>query len=410
MASNNRSPSTKQGRTSRRTFLKTAGVAGAVGGSITLAGCMGGGEGGDGGGGGEGGDGGGDGGSTGGGEQPTIRLTRFPGHTDGVIHDYMQNEGILDQHMSDAGFNYEIQDPVADISLFLSDKTIDQVNMGTLEAARLVAEQDVNLVCAGRINSIFYGTYVREGGELDPANSGSIEATWTRVAEEDRPVGIYSWGLGNIPGEQVFLQTQFGLDLSETGGDFSNVVVADPAAVPNLLVDGDIDVGMMAPSYSPPGPVANDEITPLYSLVGKFNDLGYGVPHLDGPVWRQATIEERPEAARAYNDALTEAMNWFYESGWENEVPSNEEYYENLNSPDSELAAWQCNWLTAWNTGNDVPGTDAPSQPTLYNGAHLTDDWISRNREYVNRAGEQGLISDSWSEDLWGDRIQYHQF
>lgn len=386
-----------QSSRSRRSFLRTAGVAATVAGAGALAGCSGGG--------------GGDGGSTNGdGDRPTIRLTRFAGHTDGVIHDYMQNEGILERHMDEAGFDVEIQDPVADISLFLSDQTIDQVNMGTLEAARLVAEQDVSLVVAGRINSIFYGSYVREGGELDPANSGSVEATWTTVAEDDLRVGIYSWGLGNIPGEQVFLQTQFGLDFSEEGGDFSNVVVADPAAIPELLVKGDIDVGMMAPSYSPPGAVANDEITAMYSLVGKFDELDYGIPHLDGPVWRQTTIEERPEAAEAYNDALTEAMNWFYESGWENEVPDNEDYYENLNAPSSELAAWQCQWLTAWNTGNEVQGADPPDQPTLYNGAHLNDDWIERNQSYVNRAGEQGLISDNWSEDLWDDKIMYHQF
>lgn len=376
----------------RRSFIKS-GIA-ATGTASLLAGCSGGNGG-------------------GGGDTPEVRLTSFPGHTDGVIHTYIERNGILEDNMNEAGYDFTMQNPFEDISIFVSDQSA-QVNMGSLEAARLAVRQEVDLAICGHINSIFYSSFVREGSDLDPEVSGGIENSWNIVAEEDRRVGIISWGLGNIPGEQVLLQSQYGLSLQEEGGDFSNVVTADPAAIPNLLVNGDIDVGMMAPTFSPPGPLYEGEITPMYILSDKMIRDGFGIPHLDGPVFKQSFVDDHPDAVRAYLDALDEAMQWLYESGMD-EIPTDEELRSNMNAPNPELSRFQLQWLTAWKTGNEVADANGdpvvtPEHPTLYDGSYLSDDWIEQNRNYVNNAGENGLIAEEWSEDMWGDRIEYVTF
>jgi hypothetical protein len=404
-------PNATNATSSRRSFLERAAVVGVPIAAGALAGCAGdgGGSGGDGGSG-DGDGGSGDGGSmngSDGGDRPTLNLTSFPLNYDGVVATYMEREGILREKMDEVGFDYNLEFVFEDIPQFVSGQS-DHVNMGTLETARLAAERDIPLAQVGRIDSTFYGPMVRADSDLSVSNTGSIEASLRKISEENRRIAILGWGIGYIPAEQVFMRTQFDMTFSEDGGDFDNVVTADAGAIPEFIVNGEVDVGMIAPTSSPADAWYNDEIEPLYWDADVIIEAGLGSPLLSGPVFKQETMVEKGDGVQAYMDALEEACTWFYEEGRLSDgVPSDPELYEKLNAPGSEIAQWQCDWLTAWYTGNDVKY--ALENPTGYRQPKLDDEFIENDREYVDNAHEFGLVSENWSEDSWDDMVVHEK-
>ncbi|MFB6130490.1 MAG: twin-arginine translocation signal domain-containing protein [Salinigranum sp.] len=370
---------------SRRDFLKKTGVVSLLGGTGSLAGF------------------------TGTGvaiQRSTLNLTSFPLNYDGVIATYIEREGILEKKMDAAGYDYTLQFVFEDIPLFVSGKS-DHVNMGTLETARLAAERDIPLAQCGRIDSTFYGPQVKAGSDLTVGNSGGIEQSLKKLANDNGRLAILGWGIGYIPAEQVYMRTQYDLEFSEQGGDFSNVVTADPAAIPTMIVEGDVAAGMIAPTSSPAQQWYNDEIEPLYWDTDALMAAGLGNPLLSGPVFKQSTVEQKRDGIQAYMDALEEGCKWFYDEGID-KVPKDEELRGKLNAPNEEVARFQCNWLAAWHTGKDVKY--ALDNVTGYRQPKLDDTWIEQDRKYVNNANEFGLVADDWSEDKWGDLVTHEKF
>lgn len=366
MRETERQPSSETGRlTNRRQFIAGASVAATAG----LAGC----------------------GQFGGGSdsENTVRIASFPLDVDGVVFDYIDTEGVLDEHLEGTGWDYEMTLTFEDVPQFVSNQA-DIAGISELEAAQIGVEQEIDTsVIARRANS-YWGWLVKTGGEYDPDNTGSVQATLDKVVEDDANIGIGGWGLGHIPADQIAFSEAYGLEMSEEGGDF-NVVTAEIPAISQLVDQGDLAMGANAPSFGSAPYLLDDTLKPLFWELDKIDELGLGLPPLTGLVCRQSFLEENEEAVRAVFEATNEGYSWFYEQAVE-DVPGNDDWMQMLAAENQE----QAEYIVKWQKNDDVKyGTENIPRPK---DITFTQDRIADSRDFLQRVQDVGFIPSGWQD------------
>lgn len=382
--------------TSRRTFLTAAGASGA----IALAGCLGG-DGDGGGGDGDGGSGGGDGDGGGGGstsDQLTeFTMTNFPINNPGVVWQYLDGEtNILAEEMESAGYTVERQASFDGPSLFFSGQAEVATDLNTIEAARASMNRDENLVVLDRSQSVFLGLMTRAGSKWDPQESGGVEESLQLLLEDQGRIGIYGWGVGDVPAYQVAISRLTDGLMEQDGGDF-DVVTADAAAVPQLINQGDLDAGSSSPTHGAGALMYEEELAPLIYPSDFFAQQGWGEPSLENAVVRSDFYEEHQEACEAVVRAWDRGTTWFYESGLE-DIPGNSNLQEKLGTDDPEIAEYAVRWVL----GEDVKWQYETDTPKLYDDVYLNQDYVDRNVQFLNTAEEIGQVPSGWE-----DRVEF---
>lgn len=370
---------------SRRRFLTAAGAAGAIG----LAGCLGGDDdGGDG----DGGDGGGGGGTTV--EELTeITMTNFPINNPGAIWEYLDGgTNIFANEMESAGYSVSREASFEGPSLFYAEQADIATDLNTIEAARGSVNRDMDLAVLDRSQSTFLGLMTRAGSKWDPAESGGVAESLRLLLGDQGRIGIFGWGVGDVPAYQVAVSRVTDGLMQQDGGDF-DVVTADPAAIPKLIDQGDLDAGASSPTHGAGGLMFEEELAPLMYPSDYFARQGWGEPSLENAVVRQDFLEEHRPACEAVVRAWDQGTTWFYENGVD-EIPGNDSYMEKLGTTDPEVAEYAVRWVL----GEDVLWQYETDTPKLYNDVYLNQDYVDRNMQFLNTAEEINQVPSGWEE------------
>lgn len=355
--------------TNRRHFIKAAGA----GGVAMFAGCL-------------------------GDDDDTIGITSFAINVPGVIWSYLDDRtDILENHFDEAGYEVELNSGFDATTLFFAGQAEIATDMNSIEAARASVNRDEDLRILDRSQSVFLGQMTRAGSPYDPAESGGVGESFSALLEDDAQIGIYGWGLGDIPSYQI-TATRL------TDGEFSpdgdyNVVTADAPAVPGLIEDGELDAGSSSPSHGAGAQLLDEDLVPVIFPSDFFAQQDWGVPSLENTIVREEFLEEETDACIAALEAWNEGVQWFFEDG-PDEIPDDEEFREFLGTEDAEVAQWVIDWLI----GEDVQWQYETDTEKVYRDNHLTDEWIADNRQFVETAEEIGEVPSGWEERVeWTD-------
>jgi len=390
--------------------LRRIGAAGAAGFAAAVAGCSGGGDGGeadgqDGGdgsgessGGEDGGSGSADGsggeqGTTageGGGGMSTLRLGIAPGPTIKVELSYLREEtNILEEVMSEAGYEPDITLSFDELPLFLGKKVDFAPSIGTVEAAQLGVEQDQQLTAHAVVAPQHTGLYVREGGDYDPDVAGGKQAAVDRLVEDNAKFGIGGFGLGTIPAYQLIFDQKYGYEFGREG-DF-NIVTADFPTLSRLVAKGDIAAGGSAPPYGLWG--VRDQVKPVFWNQEELPDIGFGrlTIAIGNGITRTAFAQNNAEGLAAWYGALKRGREHIRNNI--SDFASRSSVQEALRVPSQEAAAWVMNFrYNAEHSPNRFPAS--------LTDVTFTEERIQRDREALSAAQEFDAVPSGWEEKL----------
>ncbi|WP_143825109.1 substrate-binding domain-containing protein [Natrinema ejinorense] len=352
----------------RRTFIKGLGTAATIG---ALSGCMGG-------------------GGNGGGSGPGMAMA--PDGMMGVWMDHIVNEtSILEDTMDEAGYEMTIDSSWEDAALFASGQATFST-FSSLEAAQLAGQRDQNLVVFGRIHPQYMGWMVDTGGDYDPDNTGSVQASIDALVEDDALVGIGAWNGGHVPTDTIAMDQVYGYEFSEEGGDF-NVTTADYVAIPTLINDGELAAGSTSPEHGGARFLTDgqEDLTKLFWGADLAAEEGFGIPQLNSLVTTQEFWDQEQEAVEAFTDAFQQGIDWFLDDP-KGHVLDNEDYIEMLGAQNAAQAEYIIDWGLNLEYDTDTQ--------MVYEDVTMSEDAIAADREFIEYSESIGFVPEGWSENI----------
>lgn len=374
--------------------------AGSLGLLTTMAGCMGGdgGDGGDGGGG-DGGDGGGDGGDGGDGGSTTsqelqeVNITLAPSGFQGIMMDYIIDEGILGDLMEQNGYTANVQRSWEGAALFASGGP-DFSTMSSFEASRLGVERDQDLAVVARIAPLFMGWWTAKGSDYDPANTGSVQASFDALVDDGATTAVGSWAGGDVPGYTITIDSQYGYTFSEENNDF-NTVTADYFAIPQLMMEGEVAAGGTSPVHGVSRHLDDNgdpQHVELFQCASGLQEAGIGVPPLNSLTTTQEFVENNRGAAEAYVQAWHQGMSWLNEDPMGRIMEDQSGHFQQLGVETEAQAQYLVDWGVNLSRENEYPYN--------YVDIELTDQAIEEDRNFLQTAAERGFIPENWSDKV----------
>lgn len=325
-----------------------------------------------------------------GGGKPTVNMVTFPLDVDGLVAQYIKNEGVMEEEMSNAGYDWELQMTFEGLPQFLSGNA-QIAGLGGIEAARLAIEREMNLVNFAVRSWMYLGMLVKTGSKWDPENTGSVEATIEKVASEGGKIGIGGWSFGNVPVDQIILEQGFDKEMAEGGGDV-RVVTAELPSLPSLAAKGDVAMASSSPTHGAAGQLVNDELKPLYWGHDMLNSLGFGTPPLGGLGCRKEFYDQEPEAVEACLRAWNRGFNWFFENGLE-EVPPDKDKRERLGTTSEEQARFAIPWVKHAE-GVKYRSRIPPRSKDIANNEEKTNQVMT----FLEATENAGMLESGWDE------------
>lgn len=371
----------------RRSFLKKVGAAGV---GVTLAGCTGT-DGGDG-----DGDGDGDGGevTTTGGSMELEEVSLTAGANPWIIVEgqYIIDEGILQEKFESLGFTPSMEFTYGGPSLFASGKT-DIAGIGPTEAAIMAANREFEVVIPGKTFKAASVMTVRPGTPYDPAEAGSQHDAIHNLAE-DGVFGIGGWEGNDVKMFSALMPKAYGLTFAQEGGDFTVNSTGDYASLPQLVVDGELDLAdavMTLNSY--PHYLADPpRLTNFAFLPDLMNKHGFNADAFAGIVTRKEFADQNPDLIEAYVDAWQEGADWFYD----NPLEATKRYLDAF----GEVPEEDAEFISSFGAGE----TEFGGQGVFYENVALEDKWLDRQVKFMEAAVEAGTVPSGWQD--WAEYRQ----
>jgi glutaredoxin-related protein len=264
-------------------------------------------------------------------------------------------------------------------------------DVSILGAARLGVEQDIELTIAGRNLNAFPTFDVKTGSKWDPENTGSVQATFDLLDEENARMAIPNWSSGTIPAHQIAVELLYGKRFAEDESDFEVVQVEWPS-MPQLIKDGDLATGIAQAFLGGTTRMErNGELKPLYWPMDLLPKEGYGIPPLASMPVRREYFEENQAAVEAVMSAYEQELQWLMEDP--TGIVSEDPYLEMMNTDgDADLAQYIIQWVF-----NDIEGQTFEEPPMSETG-YLNDEYIDGVRTYLDQAVELGQVSEDWED------------
>lgn len=358
---------------SRRAVLKAGGLSVVT---TSLAGC----SGRDGGGGG--------GGTTSSEELETVRITLGPGGFAGMVRQHLTDDtDILESRMNEAGYTAEVQETWQGATQFAAGGP-DFSNIGTIEAARLASERELNIAVVARVAANWAGMFVRPGSDYDPEVAGGKEEAFSALAEDDALVGIGSWGGGDYPGHQI-LASDMGLRFEREDSDF-NIQTANYGALGQLVADGDLDASSTGPVLGAVDLVRNGEIVPIYYPADYLSERGFGEMNINTWVTTQEFVDENRGAAEALVQAWYEGTSWLHENALS--VVEDDQWWGGIGAESEEGAKW----MVEYGLFNE----HSLRSPYIYEEPELSDEYVEGDEALLEAAAGLGTIPENWADYL----------
>lgn len=323
----------------------------------------------------------------------TIGITSYPTNIPPLA--YAEENGFFQEEMEAAGYDYDLQLTFEGPALFASGQTQIAFDISTIEAARMSNERDFGTTVAAKMMTDNIGWMVMAGGEYDPANTGGRQETIDKIAEEGATIGHLGWSAGNIPPDQIIFQDLFGHALEPDTGDF-NVVSANPAALPQLMKDGEVVMIANSPAHGAGDELMNEEFVSLFFGSDEMARQDYGYAPLINAVVKDEFMDEHQAALEAALRAWDRGTDWFYESGID-DIPGNETYMSHFGTEDPEVAEYVTKWHLT-DQYKDIPAAYETDTPIYHDDPYLDDAWLTENEKFMNRAAEVGQVPENWQD------------
>lgn len=325
---------------------------------------------------------------SGGSGSPKVNLTMSPEGFQGIVMDHIHNEtNILKNRLKEAGYQPNVQRTWKGKTLFAAGGP-DFSTIGSLECATLGPEREIPLAVNAKMAPQWTGMLVKAGSKYDPANTGSAQATFDMVVDENANVGLGGWAQGHLPADRIVVKENYGYDLSEDG-DFK-IQMTDLFAIPKLLMEEKIAIGPGAPILgAAPMMMKNPpELKPLYWIANELNNMGYGAANLNCWTTTQKFAKENPKAVKAVVQSWREGMKWFFE----NPVGLAKSHAEMIGAKNKAQARYMAKWgiLNEYDMNTSM----------LYKDIQVDDQFIKSDKDFLSRVAELGLVPDDWSDWL----------
>lgn len=356
---------------SRREVLrKTGGLAGASA-VISTAGCLGDGD---------------------GGGPTTLTSTAFP--TSGAPRIAIENaidSGIADDHLNDVGYEVEVEFTFDGPPLITSGQAdMASGDLSSFEASLIAQEHDLEFVSLSRVLSTYFSPTVAEGSDYAVGETGGPSETFQALADDDAQIGIGGWSAGNIPVTQMVTDRLYDLEFTREG-DF-NVVEVDYGAMPDLIKEGELAMGVMGILINP-GPYMEGGLDVLFFLTDLAREQGWGIPPLGEIVVERGAWEEHEEGFRAWNAAYRESMGELEE----NPIDLAIEYDGGVGAEDEDVIETVIRFSHGELTNDfGIPEPDIP--PVYIVDPSLTDEYIDETTTFLDEAASIGALPDNWNE------------
>lgn len=302
--------------------------------------------------------------------------------------EYLTEEtDILETVMDEAGYELDLELTWEAKSLFLGGDADLAPSNGTMEAAEMSENQDMELAVNGRLTPQHTGLYVREGSDYDPDVAGGKQEAIDAIVEDEARFGIGGWGLGTIPAYRLIFEEKYGYTFEE-GGDF-NIFSAEFPTLAQLLANEEIDAGGSGPPYNL-WPV-RDELKPLFWMQEELMDLGYGGATLGiaNAITRQEYFDEHGEAVRAFLGADKHAIEYFRDNIDEHAADS--DLQETLGADSEEEARW----LLEFRYRGDHSPNEYPASMADF---EYDDDRVDQELESLGRVEDLGMLGGDWQD------------
>lgn len=332
--------------------------------------------------------------TAGGSEGGTINLGGIPIPPLNIIETRLKGDqsNVLQQELSDIGyslgqFNMGFQGP----ALLASGQTHMNFDVSVLGAARLGPENDVDLTIVGHNLNSFPTFYVKAGGPYDPDNTGSVQATFDKLDEENARMAIPNWSSGTIPAHQIAVQSLYGKQFAQDQSDFEVVQVEWPA-MPQLINEGDLATGICQAFLGGTTRLEQQgDLKPLYWPMDLLPKEGFGIPPLASMPVRTDYLDENREAVEAVMRAYEEELQWLLDDP--TGIVSEDPYLGMMNTDgDAELARYLIRWVL-----NDLEDQQFEVSPMRRTG-YIDDEFIDGATTYLNNAVELGQVPENWDE------------
>lgn len=396
----------------RRSVIKSTGVAGLIG----LAGCVGGGD---------------DDGAAGGTDTPMdengddgdtatptkatttptepvdVTVAIPPTGWWAVLATLAQDEGYLEDASAEVGANADFTFAFTwgDVPAWVSGNA-DIAQFGALEASRIGPREDQEITVFGKNTPLNFGPMIRIGGDLDPTNTGSVEASVDKIVNDEAKFAIGAWGGADATSYDVAFGSIFDHRFKEQGGDF-NVVTAGYFSIGKLVADGQIDVGSSGEGMGAAPQMMNGSVKPLFwlkdiiprELIGK--ETKWGFPTMQNIVARTNWFDENTRAAEAYFESQKRALAKLHEDPVQ-VITRSDEYIETMGAGSQREAEFIVNYGIERNSPLGVP---SPEHASVYDTAGMSDEYVQTQRDFLDTVAEVGL-----TESNWKDFVTHHQF
>jgi ABC-type nitrate/sulfonate/bicarbonate transport system substrate-binding protein len=209
--------------------------------------------------------------------------------------------------MEEAGYEYEIKRTFGYPSLYTSGQ-VDVIFENPPMLARMAAEQDIESVQLGVNAKNPLMASVSADSPYRVSETGSPQNSIQQAAEDGSTFGITGWVTAATALHQM-LYDEWGVTMTQDESDFEVVTTQFPA-VTNLILEGDLDLGVNWPVH--PGhceaALSGPDIVPLFDYYDVQDELGFDAPlTLGGPATRAEKWEQDREGVVAFCQAMNEA-------------------------------------------------------------------------------------------------------
>lgn len=371
---------------SRRQYLKYAGAAGIAG----LAGCMGGGS---------------TGGSNSENDLTAVDFVYPPWAGYPAFHHITKQTNILENKLNKRGYTTgKITESWDDTTLFMSGKADIMPTAGGAESAQMAMKRDLELTVHAQAATNYEGWYVRKGSDLDPANTGSAQATMKKVMEENRPYGHPGMNQGVVWPESAMWYNRFGIKFGPGTNPPLNIKQTDWFSLPQLLLDGKVDMIVNAPALGMTSTLVKDDprVVDIRWCQPEVERAGLSprTLNLGGFATRTKFSENHEGAIVGWMEAWKEGVKWSNNRDNWDDILGKKENWKYFSAQTKQQAKYNLHFAYSDNPSQEKMLSTENSLPIILEDFELNDQRIADYKKAIKYMEKTGALkSDRW-EDL----------
>ena len=292
------------------------------------------------------------------------------GHTR-MVGQYLIDSGLTKKWGGKYGADLKISFPNDDFAAFMG-KSTQVIALSSLEAARLVGDENLDIVMWGKLNTSFQEFYVRTDS---PYNSPADL--------KGKKIVIAGWDTGSAQIGTIIMKRFWGLDLKN---DFRVLVAGWPVG-PALLAKGDVEMALNEMPLTL-DLMEQKKIRPILSTYATEWAKRRGTGHLISiSLWASfgKWLKSNENAARALLGATQAAMDHIHANtmAWARQYRK----FIHDEATESRIATFVEWWRKV--------------QPS-YKNAYLDDKFIREETEFLKMAVEAGFVKPAGLKDgIW---------